>query len=92
MCLNLKGTANDDECNQNGKLRCGNCECDPGFWGPSCECKTSADKSNENISGCKPPSQNNATSLDCSGHGYCFCDAKCICQSPPGIKFKTINA
>lgn len=76
------------ECSGAGKLKCGNCVCESGFWGPSCECKIDAEKMSPDSYGCKQ-TQDNVTSLDCSGQGYCLCDKTCICQSPPGKKMKT---
>lgn len=83
LCQTTTGT----ECNSAGKYRCGNCECNQGYWGSSCECIIGA-LSNPNAKGCKPRGLiNSNTSIDCSGRGNCICEAKCNCRSPAGKLF-----
>ncbi|XP_065200071.1 integrin beta-PS-like isoform X1 [Planococcus citri] len=66
---------NSPKCSGNGVLKCGVCECYPGFSGDDCSCTSGADKTDK----CHPV---NSTQL-CSGRGVCKCN-KCECESYNG--------
>lgn len=60
------------KCSNHGILKCGVCECFPGFSGDDCNCTGEADKTDQ----CR---QNNGAPI-CSDHGACKCN-KCVCNS-----------
>ncbi|CAH0556908.1 unnamed protein product [Brassicogethes aeneus] len=69
-----KNSSRSDQCNKQGRLICGLCECDDGFIGKQCQC---AGNSNMNIDNknCLGPNRK-----ECSGRGTCKC-GQCVCDT-----------
>ncbi|RUS76355.1 hypothetical protein EGW08_015885 [Elysia chlorotica] len=71
---------NSDLCNGgNGTLKCGQCECNAGRFGQTCEC--GATETGEDTSGCIEKGAN-STETECSGAGTCVCN---VCQCDEGF-------
>ncbi|CAL4063328.1 unnamed protein product, partial [Meganyctiphanes norvegica] len=65
------------DCNFQGDLKCGVCDCQDGFGGKTCQCDKSAIDAGS--SGCRP---GNST-VECKGRGTCVCNE---CECDPGYK------
>ncbi|GFS27102.1 integrin beta [Elysia marginata] len=66
---------NSDVCNNgNGTLKCGQCDCNAGRFGQTCECDIT--DTGTDTSGCIPKGSN-STDAECSGAGTCVCG---VCQ------------
>ncbi|EFA03618.2 integrin beta-PS [Tribolium castaneum] len=71
------------KCSNSGALRCGVCDCDPGFFGKTCECNKKTSDSAD-VSLCK--ASKNDTRI-CSGLGFCRCgQCQCYQRSNPDEK------
>ncbi|KAK3756235.1 hypothetical protein RRG08_035297 [Elysia crispata] len=71
---------NSDICNGgNGTLKCGQCECNAGRFGQTCQCD--ATETGADTSGCIEKGSN-STETECSGAGTCVCG---ICQCDEGF-------
>ncbi len=68
---------NAPQCNFHGTYKCGVCDCDIDFFGPTCECDINNLKYNDDLErGCRP---DNTTSVLCNNRGECIC-GECICH------------
>lgn len=76
-------------CHDRGKLVCGICECESGFYGSRCECANpdaiagvsslgSVHTSTGNISSCINPRHSDGQKIICNNQGRCNC-GKCVC-------------
>ena len=65
------------QCNFHGTYKCGICECDADFFGPTCECDVNNLKFDDDLeAGCRP---DNTTSVLCNNRGECVC-GECACS------------
>ncbi|XP_066589275.1 integrin beta-PS-like [Prorops nasuta] len=77
--LGNESTSNATECRGNGRLTCGICRCNEGFYGKHCECKRSMNIVGSSMDECK---RHKNSSEVCSGHGVCKCGV-CDCLKRP---------
>ena len=74
------------ECNSNGTLVCGTCQCCGDYYGPKCECANgTVEDQVDPFAKCRPIIKTeNSTRLGpvCMGYGECHC-GKCICDQRP---------
>ncbi|XP_030642762.1 integrin beta-2-like [Chanos chanos] len=63
-----------EHCNYAGNLTCGTCLCNPGHFGPACECS---------LSDSDAPCREREGAPVCSGRGVCVCGT-CECDRAPG--------
>lgn len=73
--------ANADICMKQGDLRCGACECHPGFLGKNCQCRE-GDLNNPDIDETNCINPNATEAVVCSGQGKCEC-GQCVCNKRP---------
>ncbi|KAJ8948573.1 hypothetical protein NQ318_007577 [Aromia moschata] len=66
---------NSPFCSNSGTYRCGVCDCNPGAFGPKCQCTAEGDTKNITMNCIQP-----GTSIECSGRGECTC-GHCICKT-----------
>lgn len=79
-------------CHDRGKVVCGICECEGGFYGSRCECAnpdavatgtgslSPAHTTTGNISSCINPRHGDGQKTICNNQGRCSC-GKCVCVS-----------
>ncbi|XP_055494106.1 integrin beta-6 isoform X2 [Leucoraja erinacea] len=67
----INAELNSSRCYGNGTLQCGVCVCNPGQFGPHCECAEEDIK----VGSCK----HHAGNVSCSGRGDCYC-GQCACH------------
>lgn len=68
---------NSPKCEKHGTYKCGVCECDPMYFGQTCECSThDIHVESDRDLGCRP---DNTSTADCSGRGLCSCGV-CECE------------
>ncbi|CAG0892794.1 unnamed protein product [Cyprideis torosa] len=67
------------ECNYEGDLMCGICQCSGDFFGKFCECDARNQDLADSEAGCRP---DNATDILCSNRGTCVC-GQCECFKRP---------
>ncbi|XP_044249425.2 integrin beta-nu [Drosophila takahashii] len=86
-CQEIPDPTNEDgrfQCQNQGYLYCGMCQCDKGWTGTFCTCPTDATNVTSNeflLQKCRQPLSDTTTSqLVCSNHGDCDCGS-CLCDT-----------
>ena len=76
-CEDEPSSGVSDLCRGQGRLVCGECSCNPGHYGRSCECDGQAESIGEDL--CRAGPEDPAV---CSGRGECNCGV-CTCAPNP---------